>query len=105
MRDNRHVTCTYRGDAHNTCNFKLRLCPKATTIPLAFHNLRGYDSHLVIQTISETEEKTTCVPNNTEKHLSFSLGQLRFIDSAQFKLSHLDKLVKDCDKDDMRITA
>ena len=47
----------------------------------------------------------TCIPNNTDKYISFSLGQLRFIDSAQFMLSSLDKLVKACDQGDMRITA
>ena len=31
--------------------------------------------------------------NNTEKYISFSLGQLRFIDSFQFLLTSLDKLV------------
>ena len=35
----------------------------------------------------------TCIPNNTEKYISFSLDQLRFIDSAQFLLASLDKLV------------
>ena len=35
----------------------------------------------------------SCVLNNTEKHISFFLGQLRFIDSAQFLLASLDKLV------------
>ena len=32
----------------------------------------------------------TCIPNNTEKYIS-SLGQLRFIDSAQFLLASLDR--------------
>ena len=35
----------------------------------------------------------SCIPNNAEKCISFSLGQLRFIDSAQFLLASLDKLV------------
>ena len=35
----------------------------------------------------------TCIPNNTEKYISFSLDQLRFIDSAQFLLASFDKLV------------
>ena len=33
------------------------------------------------------------IPNNTEKYISFSLEQLRFIDSAHFLLASLDKLV------------
>ena len=93
VRDHCHVTGKYQGAAHNACNLKLRLCPKTTTITVVFHNLRGYDSHLIMQAISETVGKITCIPNNTEKYVSFSLGQLRFMDSAQFMLSSLDELV------------
>ena len=105
VRDHCHITGEYRGAAHNACKLKLRLSRKTTTIPVVFHNLRGYDSHLIMQAISETPGKITCIPNNTKKYISFSLGQLRFIDSAQFMLSSLDKLVKACDQGDMRITA
>ena len=94
VRDHCHITGKYRGAAHNACNLKLRLSPKTTSIPVVFHNLRGYDSHLLMQAISMVEGNITCIPNNTEKYISFSLGQLRFIDSAQFLLASLDKLVK-----------
>ena len=93
-RDHCHITGKYRGAAHETCNLKLRINPKTTAIPVVFHNLRGYDSHLLMQAISRVEGKVSCIPNNTEKYISFSLGQLRFIDSAQFLLAPLDKLVK-----------
>ena len=46
-----------------------------------------------MQAISKVEGRVSCVLNNTEKHISFVLGQLRFIDSAQFLLASLDKLV------------
>ena len=91
--DHCHITGKYRGATHNACNLKLWLSPKTTTIPVVFHNLRGYDSHLLMQAISKVEGKVSCIPNNTEKYISFSLGQLRFIDSAQFLLASLDKLV------------
>ncbi|KAK3791050.1 hypothetical protein RRG08_010454 [Elysia crispata] len=84
VRDLCHITGKYRGAAHSACNLKLRLDPKTTTIPVVFHNLRGYDSHLLMQAISKVEGRMSCIPNNTEKYISFSLGQLRFIDSAQF---------------------
>ena len=45
----------------------------------SIHNLRGYDSHLLIQAISKVEGRVSCIPNNTEKYIFFSLGQLRFI--------------------------
>ena len=91
--DHCHIIGKYRDAAHNACNLKLRLSPKTTTIPVVFHNLWGYDSHLLMQAISKVGGRVTCIPNNTEKYLSFSLDQLRFIDSAQFLLASLDKLV------------
>ena len=51
VRDHCHITGKYRGAAHNAWNLKLRLNPKTTTIPVVFHNLRGYDSHLLMQAI------------------------------------------------------
>ena len=105
VRDHCHITGKYRGAAHNACNLKLRLNPKTTTIPVVFHNLRGYDSHLLMQAISRVEGKVSCIPNNTEKYISFSLGQLRFIDSAQFLLTSLDKLVSANPPETFQITA
>ena len=99
-----HITGKYRGAAHNVSNLKLRLSPKTTTIPV-FHNLRGYDSHLLMQAISKVEGRIPCIPNNTEKYISFSLGQLRFIDSAQFLLASLDKLVAANQSEAFQITT
>ena len=93
VRDHCHITGKYRGAVHNACNLKLRLGPKTTTIPVVFHNLRGYESHLLMQAISKVEGRVTCIPNNMEKNISVSLDQLRFIGSAQFMLASLDKLV------------
>ncbi|KAK3753831.1 hypothetical protein RRG08_006222 [Elysia crispata] len=102
VKDHCHITGRYRGAAHSACNLKLRLSPKTTTIPVVFHNLRGYDSHLLMQAISKVEGR---VSNNTEKYISFSLGQLRFIDSAQFLLAPLDKLVAANEPEAFQITA
>ena len=105
VRDHSHITGKYRGAAHSACNLKLRLSPKTTTIPVVFHNLRGYDSYLLMQAISKVEGKVSCIPNNTEKYISFSLGQLRFIDSAQFLLASLNKLVAANPPQAFKITA
>ena len=92
VRDHCHITGEYRGAARNACNLRLRLNPKTINIPVVFHNLRSYDSHLLMQVISKVEGRESCIPNNTEKHIS-SLGQLRFIESVQFSLASLGKLV------------
>ena len=49
--------------------------------------------------------RISCIPNNTAKYISFSLGQLRFIDSAQFLLASLDKVVAANESKAFQITA
>jgi len=91
VRDHDHMTGKYRGAAHNECNFKLKLNAKTTPIPVVFHNLKGY---LLMQAMARVQGEIRCIPTNTEKYMSFSLGNLRFIDSVNFMQSSLDKLVK-----------
>ena len=98
VRDHDHMTGKYRGAAHNECNFKLKLNPKTMPIPVIFHNLKSYDGHLLMQAMARVRGEIKCIATNTEKYISFSLGNLRFIDSVNFLLSSLDKLVKGSDE-------
>ena len=113
VRDHCHLTGKYRGAAHNKCNLQYR---RPKFIPVVFHNLSGYDSHLFIKNLGVTEGNINCIPNNEEKYISFSKDivvgeytnkngkivdikqQLRFIDSFKFVASSLDKLVENLDK-------
>lgn len=76
VRDHSHTTGLYRGAAHKSCNLKLALKPGKTPIRVVFHNLKGYDSHLIFQQIAQENGRITCIPKNAEKYISFSLGQL-----------------------------
>lgn len=98
VRDNCHVTGKYRGSAHSPCNRSFRL---TKLIPVVFHNLRGYDSHLIMQEIGKFDEEVNVVANNMEKCMSFSLGkQLIFIDSLQqFMSSNLSALADNLPKE------
>ncbi|KAK3707294.1 hypothetical protein QZH41_004240 [Actinostola sp. cb2023] len=87
---------------HNTASH-CHVCEKQ--LDVVFHNLRGYDSHLLMQAISKVDGLLSCIPNNTEKYISFGLNQLRFIDSAQFLLASLDKLVAVNQPEVFQITA
>ena len=53
VRDHCHITEKFRGSAHQECNLKLRIKPENLKVPVIFHNLRGYDSHFVMQQIGE----------------------------------------------------
>jgi hypothetical protein len=46
-----------------------------------------------------SSEKISCIPNNTEKYISFSVGNLVFIDSLQFLSSSLERLVDNLSKE------
>ena len=43
VRDHCHITGKFRGSAHRERNMKLRITPESIKIPVAFHNLHGYD--------------------------------------------------------------
>ena len=97
MKDHCHITGKYRLAAHNECNFKLRLKANTVPIPVAFHNLKGCDGHLLMQAMARVQGETQCIPTNTDIYILFSLGNLKFIDSVNFLLSSLDSLVKGSD--------
>ena len=97
VKDHDHITGFYRGAAHNECNFKLKLDSKKFQLPVIFHNPCCYDAHLLMQALARAPGEIKYIPNNTEKYISFSLGNVKFIDSINFLQSGLDKLVKSTD--------
>ena len=48
VRNHCHITGKYRYSAHRDCNINVELNQK---IPVAFHNLKSYDSNLIMQEI------------------------------------------------------
>ena len=117
VRDHCHVTGKYRGSAHKDCNLNFALTGK---IPVIFHNLRGYDSHFIMQEIGavvkeheytnkkgeKCQMNINAIPNNMEKYMAFMLGNhLTFIDSFQFMSSGLDKLVSNLPKQALKFTS
>ena len=114
VRDHCHYTGKYRGAAHNICNFKYR---KPQFVPVVFHNLANYDSHLFIKNLSDTSGNIDCIPTNKEKYISFTKNikvgeykdkktgemkdkkfKIRFIDSFKFMSTSLDNLVNNLPK-------
>ena len=90
VRDHCHITGKFRGSAHQDCNLKLRINPEEVKIPVIFHNLRGYDSHFIMQDIGAIVKKHTyknkkgedkqmninAISNNMEKYMAFILPLL-----------------------------
>ena len=69
VRDHCHFTGEYRGAAHNECDLK---CKKPLILPVIFHNLQGYDSHLFIKQLAKISGDFSCIPSTEEKYITFS---------------------------------
>ena len=69
-------------------NVNLKLTKK---VPVIFHNVQGYDSHLIINEIGKFDVKADVIPNGLEKYMTFTINKnLIFIKSIQFMNSGLE---------------
>ena len=94
------MSCNWkiRGAAHWNCNINFQLTKK---VPVIFHNLKGYDSHLIFSELNKFDVKINVIPKGLEKYVAFFLGKgLVFIGSMQFMNSSLDKLAKNLSDED-----
>ena len=100
-RDHCHITREYRGTAHWSCNANLKL---TKNVPVLFHDLRSYDSHLIMQEIDKFNAKINVIPKGLEKYMVFTIKNiLVFIDSIyEFMNSSLDALIKDLSDNDFK---
>ena len=100
VRDHCHITGKYRSSAHWSCNINLKLTKK---VPVIFHNLKNYDSHLIMKKIGKFNVKVNVIPNGLEKYMDFTINNdLIFIDSMQFMNFSADTLVKNLSDNDFK---
>ena len=66
--DHCHITGKFIGAAHWSCNIILQLTKK---VPVIFHNLRGYDSHLIFDELKNFDVKIDVITNGLEKCMAF----------------------------------
>lgn len=115
VRDHCHETGAYIGPAHNHCN--LERCPKKEgDVPVLFHNLKGYDAHIIMDAFSRHESKLKkgvpppgktlkaqtikVIPRTSENYLSFSFGGFIFLDTYNFLVASLETKVGDLVRSD-----
>ena len=66
--DHCDVTGKFRGAAHKSCNLNFQLTKK---VPVIFHNLKNYDSHLIFNEPDKFDVKIKVIPNGLEKYMAF----------------------------------
>ena len=64
VKDHCHITGECRCSTHIYSNINLKLNHK---IFLVFHNLKSYDSHLIMEEIGKINFKINVIPNGLEK--------------------------------------
>ena len=58
VRDHGHISGKYRGAAHWSCNVNFKITKK---VPVIFHNLKGYDSHVIFKELSRSDVKISVI--------------------------------------------
>ena len=100
VRDHCHITGKYIGAAHYSCNINLKI---TKNVPMIFHTLKGYDTHLIFKEMCKFNVKISVIPNGLEKYMAFTLNKnLVFVDSMLFMNSSLHKLVKNLGHSDFK---
>ena len=100
VRDHCHVTGRIRGAAHNKCNINLRLPRKLTII---FHNLQGYDGHIVSKELNNFDVDIGVIPKVIDEYMSIIVNShITFIDSLQFYSGSLDTLASNLNNEDFK---
>ena len=120
VRDHCHYTGQYREPAHRNCNLRYKI---PSHIPIIFHNLSGYDTHLFIRELGKETYKIGVITENKGKYISFTADvvvgqyedkssqtkekkiQLRFIDSMRLMASSVDSLTNNLVKDGRKLTG
>ena len=99
VRDHCHITGKFRGAAHKECNSKLRIRRKT---PIIFHNLEGYDGHLIFRELNNFKDiDIQVIPKTDERYLSIIVNNnIIFLDSLQFLKASLDSLAANLKDDD-----
>ena len=99
VRDHCHVTGKFRGAAHNKCN--LKLIPRK--LPIIFHNLQGYDGHIIFKELNNFDVDISVIPKGIDKYMSIIVNRhITFIDSLQFYNGSLDTLASNLNNEDFK---
>ena len=66
VRDHCQIIGKFRGAAYWSYNINFQLTKE---VPVIFHNLRGYESHLIFDKFNKFDVKINVIPNRLEKYI------------------------------------
>ena len=100
IRDYSTATGKFRGASHSKCH-KTSGIPKK--LPITFHNLQGYDGHLIFKELNNFNVDIEVIPKSIDKYKSIIVNRsITFIDSRQFCNNTLDALTSNLQDEDFR---
>ena len=71
---------------------------------MIFHNLRGYDGHMLVAALGKYKNKQIHgITSNSERYITFPLSGLQFIDSFQFLGLSLEKQVESLSNEEFQL--
>ena len=117
-----HISGYYIEPLCNNCNLKFQY---KRFLPVYFHNLKGYDAHLFVNSLFKygynSKNTISCIPNNEERYISFSksievdkyknkdgdyvpvMFEIRFLDTFAFMADSIENLTENLKKDALTI--
>ena len=64
-------------------------------LPIIFHNLQGYDNHIIFKELNNFDVDIDVIPKGIDKYMSIIVNRhITFIDSLQFYNGSLDTKMK-----------
>jgi hypothetical protein len=95
VRDHNHLTGKNKGAAQMKCNLNVK---NPRVIPVCFHKLSGYDSHIIVPHLGDVKGAVKIIPHTKEKYITFAkkIGNTRFqfVDTFRFMNKPLETLSK-----------
>ena len=97
VRDHSHVTGKFE------YNMNLRLLKK---LPIIFHNLQGYDGHIIYKKLNNFDVDIDAIPKGIDKCMNIIVNRhIAFIDSLQFYNGSIDILASNLNIEDFKHLA
>ena len=100
VKDHCHISGKLRGAAHNQCNLKLKIQKK---LPIIFHNLEGYDGHIIFKELNNFDVTIDVIPKTVEKYMIITVNRnVTFLDLNEFYEGSSDTFALSLDDKDFK---